>query len=606
MKFLAALFIFLLLMGSNAVFAQDIDRTELFSELNAIRTDRSCNALEAKKLFYFRKGPKTRASYQVEKDVLSGIQEVFPDQSFFDVSGLGLLAKLDQGGSDQYVDMIKASLQAVNEPGLYIHADFSNLEGSEMLEIQAWTIERTGSEMQPKCLQRSILFRNEAETTNFHEPTQTLNIDGDVINSGSGNININQQSINLGKSPTEFNSLEDVLTYLSFAEYSDTASQTIPIKYGSQLSHDILIRLSTNATSNEAFDDDTAGNVMFKDGEYNFRYKDDYIIEEKWTINQEFPTKDRVLDFNKDTGQIQNFVHLKRIDVVLGVDSFSDITEKAFSVDRIRTDVEIDCWPSVMYNRYPETEYFTLICRKINFHLEEFYIFKGKLMDDLFSYPFHRAMDLMMRSNFIPLEVYVFHGEQSPCITGHRHAERNTRQETVHINPCIEYPTEGFVPWSYHTKDKDAYHDINLPEIFNKITSYTAYRFITENYFPTPVSRLKFSQIYDKTSSLSYLGSSIPGQRAIDLRMWPYENGWTLDTLRVENIAWSVIEDNIASISFTAYQCAKSTQSNLFRKLIIDLKVLIGGLDYHIVEERVRLADEVNLGQQICNPWLLD
>ena len=190
MKFLTALISVMLFMGCNVSYAQGIDRTELFSELNAIRTDRSCNAQDAKKLFYFRKGPKTRTSYKVEKDVLSSIQEVFPDQSFFDVSGLGLLAKLDQGSSDQYVDMIKTSLKAVNESGLYIHADFSNLDGSDMLEIQAWTIDRQNGSLEQACLKRAIFFL--AAPTNLKPGigNSGIFIGGSIVQGGVGSVNI--------------------------------------------------------------------------------------------------------------------------------------------------------------------------------------------------------------------------------------------------------------------------------------------------------------------------------------------------------------------------------------------------------------------------------
>lgn len=190
MKFLTALISVILWMGSNVSYAQSIDQTELFSELNAIRTDRSCNAPEAKKLFYFRKGPKSRTSYQVEKDVWSGIQEVFPDQSFFDVSGLSLLAKLDQGGSDQYVDMIKASLKAVNEAGLYIHADYSNLEGSEMLEIQAWTVEQVGEKLEQACLKRAILFLASFTNLKLGVGSSGIFIEGNIVQGGAGSVNI--------------------------------------------------------------------------------------------------------------------------------------------------------------------------------------------------------------------------------------------------------------------------------------------------------------------------------------------------------------------------------------------------------------------------------
>ncbi len=288
MKLLTILTMGMAWLTTSTALGQGIDRTELFSELNAIRTDRSCNAQDAKKLFYFRKGPKTHTSYQIEKDVLSNLQEVFPDQSFFDVSGLGLLAKLDQGGSDQYVDMIKASLQAVNEPGLYIHADYSNLEDSEMLEIQAWTVEQVGGKLEQACLRRTILFADQEHDLNSVTENNGIIIQGDVNNSGAGTINIIQNL--LQQNAFDIKNVSDAISLLVTRSDKLLAQRIIPLNVAIQFDDAVLSTLE---------DSDDCKYVMdwpnFKSSSYKcYRFSDGQIMRDPQNDRTQYFLEDRI------------------------------------------------------------------------------------------------------------------------------------------------------------------------------------------------------------------------------------------------------------------------------------------------------------------------
>lgn len=190
MYFFKITIVTLLLLTSTSARAQTIDSAELFNELHAIKNDQTCHALNAKKLFYFRTGPKTRSGYSVEKQIISAIHLMFPDQAYFDVSGIGLLASLDQGNSNAYIDMINASLEAINQPGMYFHADFRNLESADLLELTAWSLSEIGTELGNSCLKRIILFRDSSDSTASNSSNFGINIGGDITQGGSGQINI--------------------------------------------------------------------------------------------------------------------------------------------------------------------------------------------------------------------------------------------------------------------------------------------------------------------------------------------------------------------------------------------------------------------------------
>ncbi len=542
MKFLTALISVILWMGSNVSYAQSIDQTELFSELNAIRTDRSCNAPEAKKLFYFRKGPKSRTSYQVEKDVLSGIQEVFPDQSFFDVSGLGLIAKLDQGSSDQYVDMINASLQAVNEPGLYIHADFSNLEDSEMLEIQAWTIEHVGGSMEQACLKRSILFADQEPDLNSVTDNSGIIIQGGVNNSGSGNVDISNTNFEFDKDASEIRTLEQANLLLTVAPDIKQAAKLIPVKIAYQLTREQLTEIAQHGVSASTSKESESGEITFKDGQYSYAYSDGFLSTERWSLDVQHLKSFRPTSVTNEDASEKTFIDLNTIGVTLGLDDFHAISDKSIKDNESWDEGGIDCWPATSQGDY--SDLFSLYCQVENLRIGTIYKFTGRTMEETTNYDFQTALDLMMRSKFIPTSVsmsYLY----SPCEGG----LWSVKDAASHWGRCTVNPKESLYPISFNQGVQDSELGADFVKHFETMSLYRIFRFLDTKYLLSNstqdsdssyhiVNRTdeNFRKLYIAGTQVFHADKHLSVDDLIKLKMGPGDRGWDIEYGHPQNI----------------------------------------------------------------------
>ncbi len=578
MKLLTILTMGMAWLTTSTALGQGIDRTELFSELNGIRIDRSCNAEEAKKLFYFRKGPKTRTSYQIEKDVLSGIQEVFPDQSFFDVSGLGLLAKLDQGGSDQYVDMIEASLQAVNEPGLYIHADFSNLDGSEMLEIQAWTLENRGGSLEQTCLKRTILFADQDPDLNTVTENNGIIIQGDVSNTGSGNVDISNTNFEVDKDASEIRTLEQAHLLLTVAPDIKRAAKLIPVRIAYQLTHKQLTEIAQHGVSTSNAGKAGGGEIAFKDGQYNYFYKDELLDTERWSLSVDRDVTQ--LGYSELQSLVSSdigsgtYIDIDQIGIRLGLDSFRAIADKSIedNEDLHFDNSDIRCNPATEFAFY--LDYFLLECAVENARIGTVYIFRGRGLHDLTSMSFSNALDAMMKSHYIPLELSIHH-LGSPCLW---QSEANDR-EVDQYEDCVSDPKESWVPWNFNDSSKP-------PDKLPTISKYRIYNFLANRYLLSDntshadpafhrVMRTynNFAKLYKNDGTIGYLGRTISVESAIANKLLPRELGYDLAYYNPVDIEFTELSDHSGTISFQVAQTLRSECMRVERQVKFELVI---------------------------------
>ncbi len=555
MKFLLALISVILLMGSNVSYAQGIDRTELFSELNAIRTDRSCNATIAKKLFYFRKGPKTRTSYQVEKDVLSGIQEVFPDQSFFDVSGLGLLAKLDQGGSDQYVDMIKASLQAVNEPGLYIHADYSNLEGSEMLEIQAWTVEQVGGKLEKACLKRTILFADQEPDLNTVTENNGIIIQGGVSNSGAGTINIIQSILSSEFDHANIATLESALLLLSVSNNLNAVTPLIPLSYAFQLNDATILQIGGDSTNNDPNSNNAlVYQVKFKDGRLFYAIQQGIITAKLWSLSY-IEGEDSYTSITRYNGGPT--MQIPELSLELGKSSYSDITRRENMQQEAK--IPITCKAITELENAGDVAYVDCYTGRPQFTS---YVFGRSFLSDSIN---EETLAKFMNSDEIPLSLLTFSGP-TECFDsvpvrydgdGKTNAEvaqewENFRSQVTMtygwLHPdCVSEPNRSWITNEEYSSGTVQTNMPALNQMHLSIDAENISRFLKLSYISQERTPSHFRSLYPADKSVEYYGeekavSQIVSDKMAYFAKWTNAEYWNIDDLQIAAISSNSVE----------------------------------------------------------------
>lgn len=551
MKFLTALISVMLFMGCNVGLAQSIDRTELFSELNAIRTDRSCNATNAQKLFYFRKGPKTRTSYQVEKDVLSGIQEVFPDLAFFDVSGLGLLAKLDQGSSDQYVDMIKASLKAVNEPGLYIHADFSNLDGSDMLEIQAWTIDRQSGSLEQACSRRSILFADQNSESDTATQNKGIIIQGDVSNSGTGTINIIQSVLSSEFDHSNIDTLESALLLLSVSNNLTAVTPLIPLSYAYQLNDATILQIGGSSRNNDPNSNNAiVYQIDFRDGKLFYATKQGTITAKLWSLSyiEGESTYTSITRYNGGPT-----MQIPELSLELGKSSYADIALQKGAK------ISTGCHAITELENAGDVAYVACYAGRPQFAS---YVFgRSSLFESINA----ETLTRFMHSDEIPLSLLTLSGSIE-CLDsvpfrhdgdGKTDAEvvqewRNFRSQVTMrygwLHPdCVSEPHRSWITNEEYSSGTDQTNMPVLSQAHLSIDAENIGRFLKLSYISQERTPSHFRSLYPADKSVEYYGedkavSQIVSDKMAYFAKWKSTRYWNIHDLEISTIAAGSVE----------------------------------------------------------------
>lgn len=219
-----------------------------------------------------------------------------------------------------------------------------------------------------------------------------IQIEGDVINSGSGAINIIQNINKYEYTAQNLASLEDALFLLTQSSKLNTMARQIPMSYAYELNDAILLEIGGLKTSTSP----NIRSIEFRDGELTYLLKDSEIALKNWVMKSDV---DDIFD-RYATNAISNpGMRIGNTGLILGVSSYGEIS-KYFG--------DSGCSPVTTFS--DGYDLFNIECIE-SYKSFENYWFGTKLVDE----PYTRAVGKqLMNSQYVPFRLIEVVGN-FPC-----------------------------------------------------------------------------------------------------------------------------------------------------------------------------------------------
>lgn len=466
-----------------------------------------------------------------------------------------------------------------------------------MLEIQAWTIDRQSGSLDQACLKRSILFADQKTESDPATQNKGIIIQGDVSNSGAGDVNITNQNISntnlkIDDAITKIDNIDQARRYLSVATDPIAAAKFIPISIAYQLLDEELKKIRGTLNRHKSNAMVNVYDIFFHGGYLSYTVDGSGFISYKnWWLEYLDEDERWKTSIVREEVNSSKFVNLSDIGVVLGVDDFHTIAGK------------MSCLPATTYAYYGD--FYMLECYNGWARDPKIYLFQGSAIYADNIPRLRLELELMNNSEIIPTRVSVFDAlsichekrrELALFETDKEYEDLVNRYGDVVPN-CIANPGDSWVSAVNNNTEsipRELYDDFDKLKFF-RLDKFVSQRYLLSNWRQNPDPELQqfdrtadnFRKLYKPNSQVFYLDNFLPVNDVIRLKMKPGDAGWDILYRNPTSIKLEDQDDDRGILYFSVSQTIANGCKVFGYDLNFEIEIFFNFHDIFVLSEKV-------------------